>query len=709
LLDGHGIRVGYGALREAAQTDVDGTSIDTLEELAVDLGLDATQAVIPPDQLLLPAAHNLPCIAIVTLPNGFLHFVVVWRVVAGWVQVMDPGVGRRWLRPAALIERLYRHRMTVPRDAWLEHARSDEFLRPLRAELQALGLRPGEVAARVATAVGGDPSALARLDAAARFTAATRTAVRLGPADVRAMLTQLERPEAEVPSAFFGVTPVDGDGPPQLSLTGAIIVRVRGRLPGAGRTDPRAVALRARVDRREAVSLQPLWPMIRATGTARLVALAGLAAVSAGLTVAQALLFRGMVDLTGDFATTRHRLGALAAIALLFAVNGVIDVGFERSLAAIGRRLEVGLRIALYTKLPRLDDVYFRTRLVSDLADRTYGIHRIGELPVLAGTVVRTALELGVVVVAIGLLDGVAGVIAAAGVAAIVAVPLAASPVLNERDRGVSEQFGGLSRLFLDGLLAMWAIRSHVADRAVRIEHEALLVTWSGAARRFVSAWVATDLVASAVGVAVAAAVLGAHVARVGWTGAALLLVWWSLQLPSLGDRLAAAYRAFPELRNVALRLLEPLGGPETATGGASVDPASAVGVGLGLRGLTVRLGGRAVLSGVDLTIAPGEHVAIVGRSGSGKSTLLAAILGFHPADGAIEVDGRPVDVGSLRAVTRWIDPAAQLWNRSVLANLRYGGDDGADLEQLLVDAELLGVIGELPDGLQTAIGDGGG
>ena len=43
LLEGFGISVSYGRLREACQTDVDGTSIDTLEETAVRLGLDAEQ------------------------------------------------------------------------------------------------------------------------------------------------------------------------------------------------------------------------------------------------------------------------------------------------------------------------------------------------------------------------------------------------------------------------------------------------------------------------------------------------------------------------------------------------------------------------------------------------------------------------------------------------------------------------------------------
>src|SRR6185295_16127729 len=52
LLEGFGVSVSYGRLREACQTSVDGTSIDTLETLAQSLGLDAEQVMMPVDHLL---------------------------------------------------------------------------------------------------------------------------------------------------------------------------------------------------------------------------------------------------------------------------------------------------------------------------------------------------------------------------------------------------------------------------------------------------------------------------------------------------------------------------------------------------------------------------------------------------------------------------------------------------------------------------------
>nr|QKW93674.1 ABC transporter permease [Vitiosangium cumulatum] len=70
LLEGFGIPVSYDRLREACQTDVDGTSIDTLEEVAVQLGLEAEQVMLPPDHLLLPEAAALPALLVVRLPHA---------------------------------------------------------------------------------------------------------------------------------------------------------------------------------------------------------------------------------------------------------------------------------------------------------------------------------------------------------------------------------------------------------------------------------------------------------------------------------------------------------------------------------------------------------------------------------------------------------------------------------------------------------------
>lgn len=66
----------------------------------------------------------------------------------------------------------------------------------------------------------------------------------------------------------------------------------------------------------------------------------------------------------------------------------------------------------------------------------------------------------------------------------------------------------------------------------------------------------------------------------------------------------------------------------------------------IAIRGLTVQAGDKRIMGPVDLDVAEGEHVLLVGPSGSGKSTLLRAIAGLEaPAAGDIHLFGRPVSV----------------------------------------------------------------
>src|SRR5690349_2998680 len=109
VLAGMGLHIDYRRLREACQTDVDGSSIDKLEELATQLGLDAEQVMIPLDHVFLPEAQALPAIVVSMTPGGRPHYVVIWKRVGPYVQVMDPASGRHWISVSALTHRLFVH------------------------------------------------------------------------------------------------------------------------------------------------------------------------------------------------------------------------------------------------------------------------------------------------------------------------------------------------------------------------------------------------------------------------------------------------------------------------------------------------------------------------------------------------------------------------------------------------------------------------
>lgn len=102
-------------------------------------------------------------------------------------------------------------------------------------------------------------------------------------------------------------------------------------------------------------------------------------------------------------------------------------------------------------------------------------------------------------------------------------------------------------------------------------------------------------------------------------------------------------------------------------------DKQTIAGVGLQARGLGKSYGKRRVLQDTELSIAPGEFVAIVGRSGCGKSTLLRLVAGLeNPTQGELMIDGRSVK--GLSKDTRIMFQEARLlpWRR-VLDNVALG------------------------------------
>ena len=122
----------------------------------------------------------------------------------------------------------------------------------------------------------------------------------------------------------------------------------------------------------------------------------------------------------------------------------------------------------------------------------------------------------------------------------------------------------------------------------------------------------------------------------------------------------------------------------------------------------------RRILHDIDLLIEPYQTVALVGRSGSGKSTLVKLLFRyFEPQAGKILIDGediRSLNVGEYRRRLAIVHQEVDIFNGTVLDNLTYGNENAtfAEVEEACRIAKLDEVIGLLPEGYYTVVGERG-
>jgi len=120
------------------------------------------------------------------------------------------------------------------------------------------------------------------------------------------------------------------------------------------------------------------------------------------------------------------------------------------------------------------------------------------------------------------------------------------------------------------------------------------------------------------------------------------------------------------------------------------------------------------VLRNIELAIAPGETVAIVGRSGSGKSTLISLLPRFHdPESGSVTLDGvdlRQYRLADLRRQISLVSQDVMLIDDSIRANIAFSAPeaDQQAVKAAAAAAHVLDFARELPDGLDTRIGERG-
>jgi ATP-binding cassette subfamily C protein CydCD len=465
--------------------------------------------------------------------------------------------------------------------------------------------------------------------------------------------------------------------------------------------------------------------LIRSSGSARahIALTVGLGLLTTALIVAQATLLATVIAgvfIDGD--SPADVAGLLIWLAVIAVARGVIGAGFESSgrfgaarvMSELRRRLAE--RVLLVNPGTTRDD--HSGELVASAVDGVEALEayfaRYLPQVVLAATVPiailvwvfpydwQSALILGIT-------------------APLIPVFMVLIGMLTEgRTRRRWSMLSRLSSHFLDLVAGLQTLRAYgradaqadsIADVGERYRRETM-----GALRVGFLSSLVLELLAMT-GVALVAATIGIQLASGDLqleAGLLILLLAPEMYMPlrELGNQ----FHASADGMVAAESIFEVLDQPKVVETPDSPVPAPSPGVhGLDIVGLDLAYPGRGkVLDRLHLRIGPGETIGLVGPSGGGKTTLVSLILRLSsPGAGTISCGGVDLDSIDPREWRRhlvWVPQRPTLFRGSLAWNLRlYEPEaDDATIRRAVTDAGLAQMVADLPDGLDTAIGDGG-
>lgn len=468
-------------------------------------------------------------------------------------------------------------------------------------------------------------------------------------------------------------------------------------------------------------TLRALWPFVRRHGglfTSWLLALALASAATLSLPVA----FRQMID-NGftDGANINRAFLFLFVVAVVLALASAARFYF---VSLLGEKVVADLRGQLYGHLIGLD---------AEFHDRTRSgelVSRLSADSELLRTVVATSMSVALrsSVTVIGSLAMLFVTSPRLAAFALIGIPLAVLPIvlgarrLEKASRASQDRVADANTLASETLGAVRTVQAHAREPYERSRFGAAIATAVDTARRRIraQAWVTAAAITLIFGAITLVLWSGAHDVIDGTMSAgtlgqfvlyaligggsvgALAEVWNELQRAAGGmGRIAELLNETPTIRAPAAprRLPAPVKG-EIRFDNVSFHYPSRPDL--------------PALDDFDLTVNPGETVALVGPSGAGKSTVFSMLLRFHDAQsGSVRIDGvdlRDLDPAHLREHIALVPQQPTIFAASAAENIRYGKLDATDaeLQAAAEAAEADEFIRELPGGFESQLGERG-
>jgi ATP-binding cassette subfamily B multidrug efflux pump len=448
--------------------------------------------------------------------------------------------------------------------------------------------------------------------------------------------------------------------------------------------------------------------------------LAIVAAVAVGL--ANPILVGRAIDAVRTASGRSTLLGSAALIVSVSLVTGIFSYLQRMILVTMSRDIEFDLRNDYFAALERQPLAFFQDHPTGDLMARA--TNDLNAVRMICGPAIMYSVN--TILAGAGALFFMLRIHAGLALVAAFAMPLVAVAtklfgqrvhVLFER---VQEQFSGVTARAQESLAGVRVVRAYAREEHEQEEFRRLNQDYVDRNRSLIR-WSASFF-------PVLQGLIGLATAAVLWYGGTLVLrgsitvgqfvtfnfflarlVWpmialgWVINLTQRGlaslGRIQAILETVPAIRDEPPLVDVPVERGEVT-----------------MRGLTFAYGAGQppVLQGIDLQVAAGQTVALVGRTGSGKSTLLSLIPRLlDPPPGSLAVDGcdvRHLPLARLRAAIAMVPQETFLFSATVAENIALGVPDAA-AEDVGEAARLAGLEPDLaafPQGLATRVGERG-
>ena len=422
-----------------------------------------------------------------------------------------------------------------------------------------------------------------------------------------------------------------------------------------------------------------------------------------------------------DGLTDRGRLLAGAGLVVALAlVRAVVSFWQRYGTAWVGRTIATSLRRDLMSHLldqemafhDRASVGQMMTRVTDDTEQvRAFAATGVAELANIAALLVGTSVLLWSI-------DPTLAPIALGAIPIVALLAVVGARMLIPRFRAVQRARGGLSARLQESLTQVRIVQAFRAEQrtstAYDSDNEHVYDLLMALTRIFTTMFPAMSAV---LGVSTALVLLvgGQRVAAGATTvGTIVAFATYIVLLGEPVRRLGFLLNLGARASASATRVFELLDRPTAITAGDATSPPDGWQGRVHFDHVTFGFGDRPVVRDVNLSVAPGEHVAIVGRSGSGKTALVSLLHRLYdPDEGRVTVDG--VDVATvsrtaLRRAVAVVEQEAFLFSASVADNIAFARPD-ATRDQIEDAARLAGVDGfarHLPDGYDTIIGERG-